>query len=69
MCFEVSFETLRRYAAEHGSSLETLTEVFGCGRGCGLCRPYIEAMLRTGRTSFELNDAELRRGGRGGPDV
>ncbi len=54
VCFEVRFETLKAYADRHGSDLDALTAHFGCGRGCGLCVPYIRQMLETGRTSFDL---------------
>lgn len=34
-------------------SLNELIRVTGCGGQCGLCRPYLREMLRTGRTEFD----------------
>jgi bacterioferritin-associated ferredoxin len=54
VCHDVTFVRLLQYAREHeGADLDALRRVFGCGSGCGLCVPYVRAMLRTGRTSFE----------------
>ncbi len=33
--------------------LAALTAATGCGGQCGLCRPYLSAMLRDGRTAFD----------------
>ncbi len=54
VCFDVSFARLRAYADEHRCGLEELTARFGCGRGCGLCVPYLKRMLETGQTAFDL---------------
>ncbi|MHC5005031.1 MAG: (2Fe-2S)-binding protein [Planctomycetota bacterium] len=54
VCRHVSFVRMKEYAEEHpGAGLPQLQQVFGCGQGCGLCIPYVRAMLRTGRTSFD----------------
>jgi bacterioferritin-associated ferredoxin len=54
VCHDVTFARLRRYADEHeGVDMDALQRAFGCGSGCGLCVPYVRAMLRTGRTSFD----------------
>jgi len=52
ICFNIPFAELRKYSQEHQCGLEELRKQFGCGRGCGLCIPYINAMLATGQTSF-----------------
>ena len=52
VCFNVSFAQLKEFAQAHACGLEGLRERFGCGRGCALCVPYIERMLRTGQTMF-----------------
>ena len=54
VCFDVSFRELKAFADESGCDLEGLTARFGCGHGCALCVPYIQRMLETGRTSFDL---------------
>lgn len=55
VCFEVSFARLKQYADAHGGGYEALRQEFNCGRGCGLCIPYIREMLRTGETSFPVH--------------
>lgn len=53
VCFNVPFTVLKEYAIEHSCGMDGLRDKFGCGRGCALCVPYIQAMLRSGRTSFD----------------
>ena len=48
----MSFERLRPLARERGWDLDTLIRETGCGDQCGLCRPYLRAMLADGRTEF-----------------
>jgi len=55
VCFNVTFATLKAYAERTGADLDGLTARYGCGRGCGLCIPYIRRMLREGRTAFDLH--------------
>ena len=56
VCFEVTLAELKAYADSHDAGMPELREHFSCGRGCGLCVPYIEEMLRTGRTEIPLHD-------------
>ena len=45
------------FAELKDSNLETIEEIleaYGSGGQCGLCRPYIERMLKTGETEFPL---------------
>lgn len=61
VCMDVTFERLHRLAA-HGAGLDELRRRTGCGAGCGLCIPYIRAMLATGRTRFPvMSPAELAK--------
>ena len=46
------FERLLPLARQAGWDLDTLIRETGCGDQCGLCRPYLRAMLRDGRTVF-----------------
>jgi len=57
VCFDVTFERLHRHAVAHHLDFDELQRRFGCGRGCGLCVPFIRLMLSTGRTQFDLNEA------------
>lgn len=59
VCHSVSFAQMKTWMAEHQADLAALQEEFGCGQSCGLCLPYIHAMLRTGRTAFALNDPDV----------
>ena len=43
-------DLLARHAL--GWDLATLLRETGCGNQCGLCRPYLAAMLQTGVTRF-----------------
>jgi bacterioferritin-associated ferredoxin len=52
ICRATPFETLQAQASERGWSLADLIRETGCGGQCGLCRPYLSRMLRTGETEF-----------------
>lgn len=52
ICKATSFEVLHERAAALGWNLEDLMRETGCGAQCGLCRPYLRRMLRTGETAF-----------------
>ena len=53
VCNDLEFEELKRLAAQRGiTDLDGLCGWTGCGLTCGLCRPYIGAMLQTGQTVF-----------------
>lgn len=54
VCRNVTFARLRGLAELYGPSIEPLAALTGCGTGCGLCRPYILRMLRTGEVRFKL---------------
>lgn len=61
ICRSTSFEVLHERATALGWNLEDLMRETGCGAQCGLCRPYLRAMLRTGQTAFyELLPPESR---------
>jgi bacterioferritin-associated ferredoxin len=46
------FETLLPIARGEGWDLAAVMAETGCGDQCGLCRPYLRRMLRTGQTDF-----------------
>ena len=52
LCKATSFEELLALATASGWDLADLVRETGCGRQCGLCRPYLSRMLRTGETEF-----------------
>jgi bacterioferritin-associated ferredoxin len=52
ICKATSFEDLLPIARAHDWHLGDLMRETGCGAQCGLCRPYLRRMLRTGETEF-----------------
>jgi len=52
ICRNVEFSELLPRARAAGWSLADLVRHTGCGAQCGLCRPYLSRMLRTGETEF-----------------
>ncbi len=67
VCRQIPFEELRDIAAEESLGLDALLDTTGCGSSCGLCVPYIQAMLATGRTTFPvMSPRELERMCKGG---
>ena len=52
VCMQTPFDRLLPVARAKGWDLATLVRETGCGNQCGLCRPYLAAMLRTGVTRF-----------------
>jgi bacterioferritin-associated ferredoxin len=49
---QAPFDRLLPLAEARGWDLEALVRETGCGGQCGMCRPYLAAMLRTGTTRF-----------------
>ena len=52
ICMRMPFAELLPLAREQRWSLEDVMRETGCGDQCGLCRPYLRRMLRTGETEF-----------------
>ncbi|GMV24574.1 MAG: hypothetical protein AMXMBFR58_06050 [Phycisphaerae bacterium] len=50
-CLGVTFESLREMAVQQSLNAEELCRKTGCGAACGMCVPYIEEMLETGKTT------------------
>ena len=62
VCVQVMFEDLLRLHRRTGAGFDALQRRTGCGKGCGLCIPYIKAALATGRARLPvMSDAELSR--------
>ncbi len=59
ICKAIPFGELLPKAVAAGWTLPDLIRETGCGGQCGLCRPYLSRMLRTGETVFyEILTAE-----------
>lgn len=54
VCHDVTFAELKALTPEVGADLDALAARTGCGTGCGTCIPYIQLMLKTGRTEFPV---------------
>ncbi len=55
VCYRTTFRELRSLARSQGwSTVAEITTNTGCGAGCGGCRPYLQAMLTSGFTSFRV---------------
>jgi len=52
VCANRPFVELKQLALAESLDLTALAEKTQCCKGCGLCRPYVEAMLKTGQTVF-----------------
>jgi bacterioferritin-associated ferredoxin len=52
ICRRFPFDRLLPLARAEGWDLDAIMRETGCGAQCGLCRPYLRRMLRTGQTEF-----------------
>ena len=52
ICMRFPFDQLLPLARAEGWDFDALMRATGCGDQCGLCRPYLRRMLRTGETEF-----------------
>lgn len=52
VCRNFPFGHLLSLVGAHRWTLEDVLAHTGCGDQCGLCRPYIRAMIATGQTEF-----------------
>ena len=52
ICMRMPFDQLLPLARAGGWDLADVMRETGCGAQCGLCRPYLRRMLRTGQTAF-----------------
>jgi len=52
VCQRTPFATLLPLARERGWSLDDVMRETGCGDQCGLCRPYLREMLKSGTIEF-----------------
>jgi bacterioferritin-associated ferredoxin len=67
VCLDQKFADLLRYARQHGiTSVGELCTATGCGTKCGMCRPHLEELLKTGRitiagVAFDFPDPDRAR--------
>lgn len=66
VCKDITLDEMKTITAElraQGLSdelllLDQVEQRVGCGSMCGLCRPYIKLMIRTGQTQFAVLTVE-----------
>lgn len=57
VCFDLPFDRLKQAAEIHDcKTVAELQTVLPFGHQCRLCHPYVEAMLKTGRTRFRVDE-------------
>lgn len=54
ICANVPFTELKQLADTGIRDLEELGRLTNCGKGCGMCIPYIRVMLETGVTDLPI---------------
>ncbi len=55
ICYDISFAEVKKIVDEEAiTSLEELREKDICCNNCLMCEPYVEMVLETGKTEFEL---------------
>jgi bacterioferritin-associated ferredoxin len=60
ICTGVTFGECLRLAGE-GLSFEQIQRRTGCGLACGLCGPYVQAAIATGRAALPVMTVEELR--------
>lgn len=66
VCHNITFRELKQIADQTGATLADLARRTGCTTSCGLCRPYIQVVLATGRTELPVMTEEQCRKMAGG---
>jgi bacterioferritin-associated ferredoxin len=55
VCYRMSFTDILARSRENGwSTVAEIGLATGCGMGCGGCRPYLQAILDTHATCFDV---------------
>lgn len=53
VCHNITLAELKALS-KPGTTVADLSAKTGCCTGCGMCKPYVILMLRTGRTHFPV---------------
>lgn len=62
ICHSVSFKELKAKADEFNiESVKEFQKRDMASNGCGLCIPYVQNMLQTGKTAFEPGEIYKKR--------
>lgn len=61
ICFDKTFVDMRTLIESNGiKSVNELKSFIPFGENCGLCRPYVELVIKTGKTSFDAINFDFR---------
>lgn len=62
ICYQKTFEEIKDESVNRGLvTIEDIARELKCSTACGLCIPYIEAMLETGKTKFHAGTTNATR--------
>jgi hypothetical protein len=54
VCFDIKFSEMKEIAEKNNvKTITVLKKFITFGENCKLCIPYVELMLKTGKTEFE----------------
>ena len=60
ICFDKTFAEMKKVIDRHGiKSIYELREHISFGGNCSLCMPYVEQVIKTGKTSFEIINLDI----------
>jgi bacterioferritin-associated ferredoxin len=55
ICHDIPFVEILAWAATRETTdLQDIEDEHGCGGSCGMCRPYLKRVLRTGNSRIPL---------------
>jgi len=55
LCEGISDREIQKLICSGAGSVKAISKICGAGTGCGLCRPYLRAMLKKHKNSAKLN--------------
>jgi bacterioferritin-associated ferredoxin len=60
VCYERKFEDIKKQMEDLKiNDIESLRKIIPFGLNCGLCIPYIQLMIKTGRTKFYPDEINI----------
>lgn len=60
VCFDKTFADMKKVIDKNKiDSINELRKHFPFGENCGLCMPYVEQVIITGKTSFDVINLDL----------
>lgn len=60
ICFDKTFADMKKIIDKHGiKSISELRKHIPFGENCGLCVPYVEQVIKIGKTEFEVLNIDI----------